>query len=77
MLSLPYLTSKYLLILYLLGLANAQTNSIPFAPPAVPLAVVHPYLSTWLYNGTTNLASAWSQFSVTVSSFTDESQSDY
>lgn len=44
--------------------SDAKSQGRPFLPQAVPLAVVHPYLSTWLLNGTNELGGNWPQFAV-------------
>lgn len=54
-----------LFLVYLLTFANSQSTftSTPFGLNAIPLAVRHPYLNSYLLNGTTStLSNSWPQF---------------
>mgnify|MGYP006900026623 CR=1 FL=1 len=57
----------YLLLASLVSLTGAQSAFIPARPPALPLAVKSPYLSTWLNAGSDGgnggyLAGQWPVF---------------
>lgn len=58
-----FLTSLLLLLHGVKVVAQAQFTSTPFTPSAIPLAVVHPYLSSWMLNGSVPLPQDWPKFS--------------
>jgi hypothetical protein len=58
-----HIPQSFLTISYLFAFVLTQMTASPFPPSAVPLAVVHPYFSTWLSNGNNSLSGTWPQFS--------------